>query len=230
VNADKKLGVNPCNDRPITDFVGQDEKDQIRPSQAEFIEKVDIISIASTRGGGQNAIKHVGFAKNSRDRSKTDQTSLKIDQTNYPQGFGHKAKSKMLKPKNTEVNVWKANEVKARDQRMVRKLKPQKIQAKSQKANCNKYASWPKNSKHEKSPHDQNRQWNNYDTSMSIPSYRSYNHTPWRSYHDMPYFYSPWSSGMSSPPIYFYPVLIPHGGLSASRSSPAHNDRSYSKD
>jgi hypothetical protein len=52
VNADKKLGVNPCNDRPITDFVGQDEKDQIRPSQAEFIEKVDIISIASTRGGG----------------------------------------------------------------------------------------------------------------------------------------------------------------------------------
>jgi hypothetical protein len=27
MNADKKLGVNPCNDRLITDFVGQDEKD-----------------------------------------------------------------------------------------------------------------------------------------------------------------------------------------------------------
>jgi hypothetical protein len=54
MNADKKLGVDPCNDRPITDFVGQDEKDQIRPSQDESIEKVDIISIASMlgRGGG----------------------------------------------------------------------------------------------------------------------------------------------------------------------------------
>jgi hypothetical protein len=107
---------------------------------------------------------------------------------------------------------------------MVRKLKPQKFQAKSQKLNCNKYASRPKNSKLEKSPHDQNQQWNNYDTSMSILSYRSYNRTPWGSYHDMSYFYSPWSSGMSSPPIYFYPVLIPPGGLSASRSSPAQND------
>jgi hypothetical protein len=35
---------------------------------------------------------------------------------------------------------------------------------------------------------------------------------------------------MSSPPIYFYPVSISRGGLSASRSSPTHNDRSYSKD
>jgi hypothetical protein len=31
--------------------------------------------------GGQNAIKDVGFAKNSMDRSKTDHTGLKIDQT-----------------------------------------------------------------------------------------------------------------------------------------------------
>jgi hypothetical protein len=105
MNADKKLGVNPSNDKPITDFVGQDEKDQIRPSQAESIEKVDIISIASMLGG-QNAIKDVGFAKNSLDRSKTDQTSLKTGQTACPQGFGHKAKSKMLKPQNPEVNVW----------------------------------------------------------------------------------------------------------------------------
>jgi hypothetical protein len=64
MNANKKLGVNPCNDRPITDFVDQDEKDHIRPSQAKSIEKVDIISIASTLGGGgQNAIKDVSFAK-----------------------------------------------------------------------------------------------------------------------------------------------------------------------
>jgi hypothetical protein len=121
----------------------------------------------------------------------------------------------MLKPKNPEVNVWKASEAKGCDQRKVRKPKPQNFQAKSQKT---------------KSPHDWNRQWNNYDTSMSIPSYRSYNHTPWGSCHDMSYFYSPWSSGMPSPPIYLYLVSIPRGGLSACRSSHAHNDRSYSND
>jgi hypothetical protein len=37
MNADKKLGVNPYNDRLITNFVGQVEKDQIQPSQAESI-------------------------------------------------------------------------------------------------------------------------------------------------------------------------------------------------
>jgi hypothetical protein len=62
MNADKKLGVNPCNDRPITDFVGQVDKDQIRPSQAESIEKVVIISSASTLDG-QNAIKDVSLQK-----------------------------------------------------------------------------------------------------------------------------------------------------------------------
>jgi hypothetical protein len=136
----------------------------------------------------------------------------------------------MLKPQTPKVNVWKANETKGHDQRKVRKPKPQKFQAKSQKPNCNKYASLNKNSKPEKPPHHQNRPWNNYDTSMLIPSYRSYNRTLWGSYHDMSYFCSPWSLGMSSPPIYFYLVSIPHAGLSASRSSPAHNERSYSKD
>jgi hypothetical protein len=94
----------------------------------------------------------------------------------------------MLKPQSPKVNVWKA---KGHDQRKVRKPNPQKFQAKSQKLNCNKYASRPKNSKPEKSPHYRNRQWNNYDTSMLIPSYQSYNCTPWGPYHDMSYFYSP---------------------------------------
>jgi hypothetical protein len=62
----------------------------------------------------------------------------------------------MLRPKNHEVNLWKVNEAKSHDQRKVKKLKHQKFQAKSQKPNCNKYASQPKNSKHQKSPHDQN--------------------------------------------------------------------------
>jgi hypothetical protein len=110
---------------------------------------------------------------------------VKTSQTDCPQGFGHKAKSKMLKPQNPEVNVWKVNEAKGRDQRKVKKPKPQKFQAKSQKPNYSKYASRPKNSKPEKSSHDWNWQWNNYDTSMSIPSYRSYNCTSWGSYHDM---------------------------------------------
>jgi hypothetical protein len=39
MNADKKLDVDPCNDRQITIFVDQGEKDQIRPSQVESIEK-----------------------------------------------------------------------------------------------------------------------------------------------------------------------------------------------
>jgi hypothetical protein len=41
-NADKKLGVDRCNDMPITDFVGQDEKDQIRPSQTKSIGKIEV--------------------------------------------------------------------------------------------------------------------------------------------------------------------------------------------
>jgi hypothetical protein len=40
VDVDKKLVVDPFKDRPITDFVGQDEKDAIRPSQAQSKEKV----------------------------------------------------------------------------------------------------------------------------------------------------------------------------------------------
>jgi hypothetical protein len=39
MNADKKQDVDPCNDRRITNFVDQGEKDQIRPSQVESIEK-----------------------------------------------------------------------------------------------------------------------------------------------------------------------------------------------
>jgi hypothetical protein len=64
---------------------------------------------------------------------------------------------------------------------------------------------------------------------MSIPSHRPYNRTPWGSYRDMSCFYSPWSSGMSSPLASFYPISIPHGGSSASRLLPTHNNRSYSK-
>jgi hypothetical protein len=39
-----------------------------------------------------------------------------------------------------------------------------------------------------------------------------------------------WSLGMSSPPVYFYPISIPHRGSSASRLSHAHNNQPYSKD
>jgi hypothetical protein len=40
-------------------------------------------------GGGANALKDLSFAKNSQDRSKIDQTSLKTGQTGCLQGFGH---------------------------------------------------------------------------------------------------------------------------------------------
>jgi hypothetical protein len=42
MNVDKKLGVDPCNDRPIPEFVGQDENDQIRSSKTESIEKIEV--------------------------------------------------------------------------------------------------------------------------------------------------------------------------------------------
>jgi hypothetical protein len=41
VNADAKLVVDPCKDRLITDFIGQDEIHQIQQSQADSIEKVE---------------------------------------------------------------------------------------------------------------------------------------------------------------------------------------------
>jgi hypothetical protein len=69
MNADKKLGIDPCNDRPITDPVGQGQKDL--PSQAESIEKVQVISIASTLacvcgGGGIKIVSRMSvFAKDS---------------------------------------------------------------------------------------------------------------------------------------------------------------------
>jgi hypothetical protein len=62
MTVNKKLDVDPCNDRKITNFVDQGENDQIRPSQAESIEKVDVILVTSTLSG-QNAITDVHFAK-----------------------------------------------------------------------------------------------------------------------------------------------------------------------
>jgi hypothetical protein len=85
----------------------------------------------------------------------------------------------MFKPKAPKVNVRKVDEAKSYNQHGVKKVKPQKFQAKSQKTNCNKYTSWHKNSEQIKSLYDRNRQWNNFDTSMLISSYRSYIPTSW---------------------------------------------------
>jgi hypothetical protein len=63
-------------------------------------------------GGGQNAIQDVSFAKDIQARPKTNHIGLKTDQTGCPRGFGHKAKSNMLKPPKPEVNVWKVDEAK----------------------------------------------------------------------------------------------------------------------
>jgi hypothetical protein len=117
----------------------------------------------------------------------------------------------MLKPKNPEVHVWKVNEAKGHDQHKVKKSKPQKFQAKSQKPNYSKYASRPKNSKHEKSPHDRNQQWNNYDTSMSITSYRPYNREPWGSYCDVLFLFTMvFRDVVSSSIIQFHSLMEDH--------------------
>jgi hypothetical protein len=84
-------------------------------------------------GGGGGMLSRMSvLQKNSLDRSKTDQAGLKTGQICCPQGFGYKAKSKMMKPKKPEVNVWKSNEAKCYEHRKVKKSKPQKFQAKSQ--------------------------------------------------------------------------------------------------
>jgi hypothetical protein len=62
VNVDAKLVVDPYKYMPIADFAGQYDKDQISSSQAEYTEKVEVISITSTisvcvwGGGGGNAL------------------------------------------------------------------------------------------------------------------------------------------------------------------------------
>jgi hypothetical protein len=50
VNVDAKLVVDPCKDKKITDFVGQD-MNNIRSEHAKLIKKVEITSITSTLTG-----------------------------------------------------------------------------------------------------------------------------------------------------------------------------------
>jgi hypothetical protein len=85
MNADKKLDVDPCNDRWITNFVDKGEKDQIRPSQAESIEKVDVVSVTFVPGVGGGAKhyqgcqfckKQYGLLQNRPDRSENRSNRL----------------------------------------------------------------------------------------------------------------------------------------------------------
>lgn len=175
--------ANSCNGISTTHIGSQEVKNQIRLSQTESRENIGTTVITSTFGG-QHTTQDVEFSK----------ASFKTGQTGFPRGFGHKAKSKMLKPKNPEVNVWKVNKAKGHDKHEVKKPKPQKFQAKPKKPNPNKYASRPKNFEQTKLPYDQNRQQNSSQESIPFSSYESYIHTPWRPYQDMSYLYSPWFS------------------------------------
>ena len=106
----------------------------------------------------------------------------------------NKSKSKMVKPKNPRLVFGKPLKLKAVES--IQKEKPKhangKLPSKSSKQKEIKHASWPKyfkqTPKHQ--VHHQNRQWNNFSTSMPLPSYGSPMNMPWGIYFNMPYFLS----------------------------------------
>ena len=171
-SAIEKPTNNPCNDLPTCDVVGQDT---IRLSQAEFIElkspsKSTTKSSTTTLGGQQN-------------KDKGSPTGL----TASSRVSGGKFQPKMVKPKKPDIGVWKTVEAIGRRKHQKEKPKPVlgELPAKSKKQNND--ASRSKNSKQAKSVlkqkyYDRSRQWNNFSTSMSFPSYRSHMDIPWGAY------------------------------------------------
>ena len=161
---------------PICDVVGQDT---VQPSQAEIVEPnspckyTEINSSTSTLGRQQNKGKGVGCTTTGLTGSPTGQTaSSRVSPNN--------SKPKMVKPKKTEIGVWKT--VEAKDRKKHQKEKPKLIHGElpakfKRQTNVND-ASRLKNSKQAKSSpkqkfHDQNRQWNYAHMTMPFSSYRS---------------------------------------------------------
>ena len=127
----------------------------------------------------------------------------------------------MVKPKKLEIGVWKTIESKNRHKHEKEKPKPnKKLPAKSSKQKDIKHASRAKNSKQPKSVpkqkfHYQNRQWNNFSTSMPFSSYRSPMNMPWSTYFSLAYSCAPWfhNSYMPSHPTYLPPNYITYREL-----------------
>jgi hypothetical protein len=189
----EKTTNNPCKDLPICDVVSQDT---VRPSQPEIVEPnspckyTETNSSTSTLGGQQNKGKGAGCIATSLTGSPTDPTtSSRVLQ--------NRSKPRMVKPRKPEIGIWKTIESKSRHKHEKEKPKSiKKLPAKSSKQKDMKHASRVKNSKQPKFVpkqkfHDQNRQWNNFPTSMPFSSYGSSMNMPWGTYFSLPYSWAP---------------------------------------
>ena len=154
---------NPCKTLP--NVAGQDE---IRPSQAEIVEpkssseSTETVTDASTLGEQLGKDKEDGC-------DKTGLTGIKTGLTASPRVSRTKLKPKMVKPKKSEIGVWKTVEVKGRRKHQKEKLKHihEELPAKPKRQKNVNDASRPKHPKHlSQRFHDRNRQWNKFPTSM----------------------------------------------------------------
>src|SRR6185312_2923209 len=196
----------PCKNLP--DVAGQDT---IRASQAEIVElkspnkSTETKSSTSTLGGQQNKGKDAGCIATGQNGSTTGLTgSSRVLQ--------NKSNPKMVKPKKSEIGVWKTVESKGRHKHQKEKPKPflGDLPAKFRKQNND--ASRLKHPKHSRSTprqqfHDRNWQTNNIPSSVPFSSHRSSTHIPYGSYYSMPCFYPSWyfNSYMPSLPTYLCP-------------------------
>jgi len=119
----------------------------------------------------------------------------------------------------------------------MKRIKPKpnkKLPAKSSQQKDMKHANQARNLK--KTPkhqvHHQNRQWNNFPTSMPFSSYRSPMNIPWSVYFSMPYYCPSWFHNSYIRPlcIYLCQNYIIYREPAISKPSPTNNDRFDQKD
>jgi hypothetical protein len=130
MNADKKLYVDPCNDRWITNFVDKGEKDQIRPSQAESIEKVDVVSVTfvpGVGGGGKTLSRMSVLQKTVWIAPKPTRPVWKPVKPVVPEDLGVKLNQRCWSLKTMSFMFGRSMKPKGHDQRKVEKPKPQKF-------------------------------------------------------------------------------------------------------
>ena len=141
----------------------------------------------------------------------------------------------MVKPKKSEIGVWKTVEVKGHRKHQKEKLKHihEELPAKPKRQKNVNDASRPKHRKHQSQRfHDRNRQWNNFPTSMPFLSHGSPILMPCGSYYSMPYSYESWYYDSYMPPLprCLCPNYITYRNPAFSKPSPTNNDRFDQKD
>ena len=126
-------------------------QDTIRPSQAEIVEpnfpskSTETKFSTSTLGGQQNIVKGSGC-------TATGLTGYPTGLTGSSKVLQNKSKHKMVKPKKSEIGVWKTVQSKGHSKHQKAKPKPiGEFLVKPQKQRDAKDASWPNKSKQSRS-------------------------------------------------------------------------------